>query len=138
MSTSRAESLEQSDRRSLGDLVSQLASDTGLLVRQEMRLIVVETRQNLSAGLSSAKWLAGGLVVAAIGILLLVAALVLVLSIWIPAWAAATLVGVALCVIGLPMAKSGLEGLKKVEMTPDDSIASIKENTEWLKEQIKN
>lgn len=138
MNTSRAETMVQKDERSLGDLVSQLASDTGTLVRQEVRLVVAETRQNLSTGVDSAAWFAAGIAVAAVGGLVLVAAFVLILSIWLPAWLAATIVGIGLCAIGLPMANSGLAALKKIEITPDDSIASIKEDTEWLKEQIKN
>ncbi|MDI1241095.1 MAG: phage holin family protein [bacterium] len=138
MATSRAESMMQKDERSLGDLISQLASDTGTLVRQEMRLVVAETRHNLSSGLESAAWLAAGLAVAAVGVLVLVAALVLVLSIWLPAWLSAIIVGIGLCAVGVPVANHGLTELKKVEIAPDDSIASIKESTEWLKEQIKN
>ena len=138
MISSGTESMEQRDPRSLGDLISQLASDTGTLVRQEMRLVVAETRQNISTGLSAAVWLGVGIGVAIVGVLVLVVALILLLSLWLPAWIAAAVVGFVLCGIGLPMANSGLAGLKKVEITPDDSIASIKENTEWLKEQIKN
>ena len=138
MVTSRAESMMQKDERTLGDLVSQLVSDTGTLVRQEVRLVVAETRHNLSSGLQSATWLAAGAAVAAVGVLVLVAALVLVLSIWLPAWLAAIIVGIGLCAVGLPVANYGLTELKKVEIAPDDSIASIKESTEWLKEQIKN
>ncbi len=138
MATSRAESMMQKDERSLGDLVSQLASDTGTLVRQEMRLVVAETRHNLSSGLESAVWLAGGVAVLAAGLLALVAALVLILSIWLPAWLAAVIVGVGLSAVGLAVANHGLTSLKQVEVAPDESIASIKESTEWLKEQIKN
>jgi len=138
MITSGVENKIQNNERSLGDLVSQLASDTGTLVRQEVRLVVAETRRNLSNGVESAGWLAAGTALAAVGALVLVAALVLILSIWLPAWLAAIIVGIGLCAIGLPMANSGLAALKKIEITPDDSIASIKEDTEWLKEQIKN
>ena len=138
MITSAVENKIQKDERSLGDLVSQLASDTGTLVRQEMRLVVAETRKNLSTGIDSAVWMAAGVAMAAVGALVLVAALVLILSIWLPAWVAAAIVGIGLCAVGLPMASSGLTALKKIEITPDDSIASIKEDTEWLKEQIKN
>lgn len=138
MTTSGAESMVQKDERSLGDLVAKLASDTGILVRQEMRLVVAETRHNLSTGVDSVIWLAAGMTVALVGVLVLAAALVLVLSIWLPPWAAAAVVGIGLCVIGLPMANSGLTKLKNMEIAPDDSIASIKESTEWLKERINN
>ena len=138
MASHGVESRVQKEERSLGDLISQLAADTGTLVRQEMRLVVAETRHNLSLGVESAAWLAAGIAVAAVGSLVLVASLVLVLAIWLPAWLAAVIVGIALCAIGLPMANSGWTGLKRVEIAPDDSIASIKENTEWLKKQIKN
>lgn len=138
MVNSGAESMVQKEERSLGDLVAKLASDTGILVRQEMRLVVAETRQNLSSGVDSVIWLASGIAVALVGVLVLAAALVLVLSIWLPAWLAATIVGIGLCAIGLPMANFGLTKLKNMEIAPDDSVASIKESTEWLKERINN
>ncbi|MEO5859043.1 MAG: phage holin family protein [Pyrinomonadaceae bacterium] len=138
MVTSGAESMVQKEERSLGDLVAKLASDTGILVRQEMRLVVAETRHNLSSGVDSVILLGSGIAVALVGVLVLAAALVLVLSIWLPSWLAATIVGIGLFVIGLPMANYGLTKLKNIEMAPDDSIASIKESTEWLKERINN
>lgn len=138
MATSRAESMVRNDERSLGDLISQLANDTSTLVRQEMRLVVAETRHNLSQGLESAAWLAGGVAAAAAGLLVLAAALVLILAIWLPPWLSAVIVGIALSAVGMIVANRGLTGLKKVEIAPNDSIASIKEDTEWLKEQIKN
>lgn len=138
MITSGTESMVQKDERSLGDLLSQLASDTGTLVRQEMRLVVVETRQNMSSGVESFIWLASGTAVAFVGGLVLVAALILALSLWLPAWLAASIVGIGLCVIGVPVANYGLTELRKMEIAPDDSIESIKESAEWLREQTTN
>jgi uncharacterized membrane protein YqjE len=126
---------ENSDR-SIGELFGRLASETGTLVRQEVRLAVVETRQNLKAVVAASVWLASGLAVTVVSVLVLIAALILLLSIWLPAWLGATIVGVTLGTGGAIVASHGWSTLKGAELTPEDSIKSIKEDAEWLKEQI--
>lgn len=138
MSTSRPDQIVPRQDESIGELFSKLAGDASSLIRQEFRLAVVETKQNAARGVRHASLIAAGGVIGVIGIGVLTAAIVLLLALWLPAWLAAGIVGIALCVISLLVVKSGYSALKNTEIVPDDSIASIKESTEWLKEQIKN
>jgi hypothetical protein len=82
------------DERSLGDLFSELASETGTLVRQEVSLAQAElTKKATDVGKNVGYLVVGGAVAYAAA-LALIAALIIGLSYFIPAWAAALVVGV--------------------------------------------
>ncbi len=136
--TDRPQALRTTDERSIGELFGQLASDTGSLVRQEVRLAVVETKQNVKAVASASAWLVSGLAISILSVLVMVASAVLLLAIWVPPWAAAAIVAIVLAAIGLGIGSHGWSVLKRAEFAPEDSIESIKEDAEWLKEQIRN
>lgn len=128
----------ESEELSIGELFGKLARDTGTLLRQEVRLVVAETRTNLGKATHGFAWLATGALLGLSGFFALVAALILLLSLWIPAWAAAGVVAIVIGAIGFAVLNQGWSMLKGSDYLPDESIESIKEDTEWLKEQIKN
>jgi hypothetical protein len=134
----RAEIRQSSDDRSIGELFGQLASDTGTLIRQEIRLALAETRQNVRSVASASVWLAFGFILCVISLLAAFAGVILLLALWMPGWLAALVTAAALATGGLAIANYGWSTLKRAEIAPEDSIASIKEDAEWLKEQIKN
>ncbi|HEX6279461.1 MAG TPA: phage holin family protein [Pyrinomonadaceae bacterium] len=136
MLSARPEPYAAEDDRSIGELFSQLARDTQALIRSEARLLLAETKENLSAGVRSGTMIAGGVIVLAGGALALLASLILMLAIWMPLWASALIVGIALSIAGGLLAWSGWESLKRVEVTPEESIESIKEDARWIKERI--
>ena len=82
------------EERSLGDLFSELASETGTLVRQEVALAQAElTKKATDVGKNVGYLVVGGAVAYAAA-LALIAALIIGLSYFIPAWASALIVGV--------------------------------------------
>lgn len=138
MTIEKAEIAREPEERSIGKLFTKLARDTGTLVRQEVRLAVAETRTNLNKATAGLTWLVSGAFIAVAGMFAMVAALILVVSLWLPAWAASAVVAIGLCTVGFVLANRGWSMLKKSDYLPDESIGSIKEDTEWLSEQIKN
>jgi len=138
MVIARSNTSAVNEDQSIGELFSQLATDTSRLVREETRLIAAEAKDSLGQGAQSAGLIAAGIVIALGGALALLTAIILVVALWLPTWAAATLVGICLLAIGLPVANRGWTALKSVELLPERSLASIKEDAEWIKERIKN
>ncbi|NUP11548.1 MAG: phage holin family protein [Polyangiaceae bacterium] len=120
------------EQPSLGELVSNLASQTGVLVKQEMRLATVEMSQKAKAAGKDVGLVAAGAAVAVAGVLVLLAALVLVLARFMPAWAAALAVGIGVVTVGLVTAAVGMKALKRVDPAPRQTIQSMKENQVWL------
>ena len=138
MMIAKTETAREADESSIGELFTKLARDTGTLIRQEVRLVIAETRTNLNKATAGLAWLVSGALIAVAGACAMIAALILVLSLWLPPWAAAGVVAIGLCGLGFVLANYGWTTLKGSEYLPDDSIESIKEDTEWLKKQIKN
>ena len=134
----RAEIRQTNDDQSIGDLFGRLASDAGTLIRSEIRLAVAETKQNVRSVGSASAWLATGILIGALSIMTMVAALILLISIWLPAWLSAAVVSFVLAGVGAAIAKQGWSMLNRAEFAPEDSIESIKEDAEWLKGQIKS
>jgi hypothetical protein len=124
------------EERSLGDLFSELASETGTLVRQEVSLAQAElTKKATDVGKNVGYLVVGGAVAYAAA-LALIAALIIGLSYFIPAWAAALVVGVIVGVVAFMMISSALAALKKTDLAPRESVESLKEDAQWLKDQV--
>jgi hypothetical protein len=123
--------------RSLGDLFGDLARDMGTLVSQEMTLARTELTDKASrVGKDVAVLAAGGLVAYAGLLAIIAAAIVLLADLGVPLWASALIVGVVVAVVGYLLVQRGISALKRQDLTPHQTIQSIKEDTQWAKEQI--
>lgn len=121
---------------SLGALFSDLARETGTLVRKEVELAKVEmTAKAKVAGRDAALVGAGGMV-AFIGALALVAALILVLGEAMPLWASALLVGAVVSAAGAGLAIHGIRALKSLDAKPRETLGTLQEDKQWLREQM--
>lgn len=127
---------EFSDERSLGDLFSQLSQETSMLVRQEVQLAKVELTEKLMKAGRDVALIAGGGLLAYAGLLALIAALILVLATWMAPWLAALLVGLVFVGIAAILIVTGLNDLKEINPTPQRTVATIKEDKEWLTRQL--
>lgn len=127
----------QRQERSLGELFSDLANQTSALVRQEVELARTEMTQKAARIGGEAGLVAAGAVLALGGYLALVAGLVLLLGIWIPMWVSALVVAVLFLGIGLLFIQQGLSAIKRINLAPRQTIATLKEDVTWAKEQVK-
>lgn len=120
------------DARSLGDLFSDLTREVTTLVRNELALARVEMSTKFARMTRHAGALAFGAVVALAGLFTLAASLVLVLvRAGMPPWGAALLVGLGLAAIGAMIAMRGLTALRQEDLTPTETIQTLKETTAW-------
>lgn len=127
----------QQDERALGDLFTELARETSTLVRQEMALAKIEmTRKVTQVGRDVTTIGVGGAIAYA-GLLALIAGLIVVLGQFIPLWLSALLVGLAFAGAGYVLIQQGLSALKRADLTPRETLATLKEDSEWAKDQIK-
>jgi len=123
--------------RSLGDLFGDLARDMGTLVSQEVTLARTEITETASRVGKDVAMLAVGGFVAYAGLLAIIAAVIFL--IWdqgVPLWLSALIVGAIVAGIGYVLVQRGITALKHQDFTPRQTIASLKEDTQWAKEQI--
>jgi hypothetical protein len=123
--------------RSLGDLFGDLARDMGTLVSQEVTLARTEITETASRVGKDVAMLAVGGFVAYAGLLAIIAAvIVLIADRGVPLWLSALIVGAIVAGIGYVLVQRGITALKQQDLTPRQTIASLKEDTQWAKEQI--
>jgi tetrahydromethanopterin S-methyltransferase subunit G len=127
---------ERRDDRSLGDLFAELARETSTLVRQEVQLARGELSQQATrVGRDIGALLVGGAVVYA-GLLAIIAALILLLAdLGLDWWLAALLVGVVVGGVGAALVARAVAALKRVDLVPRQTIDTLREDQEWVKEQ---
>lgn len=135
--TSDPKPKDSTNAPSLGELFGSLARDMSTLVRQEVALAKTELTQSAAQIGKGAAAIAVGGLLAFFGAGALVAALILLLALKMPSWVAALIVGVVLCGIGGLMAMGALAKLKKGDLAPRQTVETLKEDTQWMKEQMK-
>jgi hypothetical protein len=126
----------EKDERSIGDLFTQLAAETGTLVRQEVALAQSELTAKASKVGKNVGFLAIGGAVGYAALLAVLAAVVIGLSNFMPAWAAALLVGAVVGIASFVLISSALAELKATDLKPEETVESIKEDAQWLKKQM--
>ncbi len=134
------------DERSLGELFSELASETSTLVKQEVSLATTEMTLKATKVGKNVGYLAAGGAVAYTALLIILAAIVIGLTqlishlmnwqIITSAWIAAAIVGLVVGIIAYVLVTSALAKLKTVELTPHQTVETIKEDAQWLKDQV--
>ena len=120
--------------RSLGELFSDLSQQTGELIRQEMRLAKAELSEKAADVGRHAMMIGVGVAFALAAVVTLAAALTLLLvEVGVEPWIAALLAAVAMGATAFLLAQSGISALKQKSIAPVETMHSLKETTQWLK-----
>lgn len=129
---------QTNDDRSLGELFADLARDMGTLVSQELALARTELSDKATRVGKDIAMLAVGGLVAYAGLLAIIAAVVvLIADRGVPLWVSALVVGLVVAGIGYFLVQRGLSSLKREDLSPRQTIESIKEDAQWAKEQVR-
>jgi len=121
---------------SLSDLLSRLSDQASTLIRQEIRLAETEmTRKATKAG-RNLVYIAAGAMVGMTAFYAIVAALILALAQVMDAWLATLLVAIVLVIVAALLIQYGLGKLKQIDPAPRRTIQTMRENKEWLSEQV--
>jgi divalent metal cation (Fe/Co/Zn/Cd) transporter len=121
-------------RESFGELLGGLANNSAALVRDEIELAKQEMREKVDVLRSGAVTIAIGGLIAFVALLTLTAAAVAGLAHVMDTALAALLVGVVLAAIGGGIAYSGIGRLKRTNFKPEQTIETLEEDKEWLKQ----
>jgi uncharacterized membrane protein YqjE len=123
----------ETNGRSLGELFKTLTNDLSTLVRSEIALAKLEIKQSLTRlGLGGAFFLLAALLAAGASVLLLVT-LILVLAIWIPAWASTLIIAVLMLLMGGLFVFLGKKKMENLDFVPEATIENVRSDIETLK-----
>jgi uncharacterized membrane protein YqjE len=120
--------------RSLGELFSDLSQQTAELIRQEMRLAKAELSEKAADVGRHAMMIGVGIAFALAAVVALAGAVALLLvQFGVVPWLAALLAAVAMGAVAFLLAQSGISALKQKSIAPVETMHSLKETTQWLK-----
>jgi hypothetical protein len=130
-------SREQQEReeRSIGELFAELSQKTTTLVRQEIQLAKAEMSQKASRVGKNVGFLLIGGVVAYTGLLAVVGGAIILLGQVIAYWLSAAIIGAVIAAVGAVLVVKGANTLRQEEPTPRETIETLQEDKEWLKDQ---
>jgi uncharacterized membrane protein YqjE len=131
---------ENGGRSGIGGLLRELAEGGTALVRQEVRLARLEVGEvALTVGKGTAFVALGGVLALLGGLSLLAGIILLIGDQWLPRdqyWLAALIVVVLTGGIAAWLVRRGKKALSPRELMPDETVATLKEDKEWLKRQL--
>jgi len=125
------------ENRPLGDLFGDLATEMSNLVRQEVALAKVEVSQKVKHVGRNVGYLAIGGAVAYAAVLAIIAGIIMLLAKVVPHWGAALIVGAVVGGIGWLLIGKAMMALQQTDLTPRETVETLKEDATWMKEQIK-
>jgi Putative Actinobacterial Holin-X, holin superfamily III len=119
---------------SIGELMTQLSSQTTRLVRDELRLAQKEFAETAKrAGIGAGIFSGAGLL-AVFGLGALITAAIAALALVLDVWAAALIVGVVLLAAAGIAALVSKKQLEQASPTPERTVANVKQDINEVKE----
>ena len=133
-------SVDRTDgRRGVGTLLRDLAEGSATLVRDEIKLARLEAAQIVAGVGRGTAFVAVGGVLALLGVLCLLTGIVLLGGDqWLHDryWLAALIVTAIALGIAVVFARRGTAQLSPTNLAPDQTVATLKEDREWLKQRL--
>jgi hypothetical protein len=131
--------------RSLGDLLRDLSSETGDLLRKEVELAKAEMSEKAARvgadlgaiAIGGGMALAGSLALAYAVVMGLTALLDTFLPLGVAVWLAPLVVGGVLVMIGLGRIRKSVADLGETSFAPRRTTQSLQENKQWLEAKIR-
>ena len=137
---------QNQEDRSLGDLFAELATETSQLVRQEVALAQTEITNKATRVGKQVGYLVVGGAVGYAALLVVLAAVTMGLGRIIASltnWSeltsaalAAIIVAVIVGIVAYSLVMSALAKLRETSLAPNQTIESVKEDAQWLKNQV--
>ena len=126
---------DSQDSRSISEMFSGAVTNLQNIVRSEVQLAKTEMREEAKLAGKAAAMLAVAAVVGAYALGLFLLTAVWALATQMDQWLAALIVAAVVTVIAGVLAMVGKSRLDKFSPKPDQTIDSVKEDIEWVKQQ---
>jgi hypothetical protein len=123
--------------RSVGELLSDLTNETTTLIRQEFRLATTELTRKASLTARQLAFIAAGLLLGTLALLVLLQSLVIGLAAYMPLWVSALIVGLVVAATAAALATKGITTLQQTDLKPEETIQSIEATKSLVEGQLK-
>lgn len=123
--------------RAISDVLQDILRNLQEIVRSEVRLARVEIRDEARQAAASAVWITAGTIGALSAWAFVLWTITFALSTRMPMWAATLVVALVLACAASVLVVGGIRRVKRIHPIPERTIASIKENVEWMRHPAK-
>ena len=123
--------------RSLRSLTGNLIDDITRLIRQELRLAQVEAGEKASQIQTGVISIAAGMLLALAALLILLQALVLGLAKVMSVLSASIIVGVAVAAVALVLVRVGQAKLKATSLVPELTVSAVRADKDMILERAR-
>lgn len=120
--------------KSFGALFAELAGQSAGLVRDEIALVRHEVQEKATLAKAVAIFMLLGALLCLLALMALSAAAILALAPLVGGWQAALIVGGVFLLLGGIILLMGKSKLSTSTLKPEQTIETLEENKEWLKE----
>ncbi len=127
---------QENTGRPFGFLLRDLSRNAFGLVRQEILLAATEVSGKVSQAGRDSVLLIIGASIAYAGLLFVLLAIVMALSVYVPLSASALSVGVFALIIGLFVVRTGRKRLNNRDFIPNKTIDALREDGKWIQDQL--
>ena len=133
------------EQPTVGELLKDLREESTLLLRQEIALAKKEISEKISTAARNLAYLAGGALVAYCAITFILLAISSLIAQTLAAhdvsigWAiflGLLIVGLIIGVVSIVMIVKGAQTLKKMSLTPEKTVETLKEDKTWAQNKI--
>ena len=130
-------SVGESRGRSMAELVGDVIGDVQSIMRSEVQLARVETREEVGKAARASKLLVTGALVALFSAAFALLAVFEALCLVVAPWLSALIVAVILGVVAAGVAAAGRAQWAKFNAVPPKTAQTVKENVEWAQNRTK-
>ncbi len=123
--------------RGIADILKDAVSNIQDIIRSEVQLAKVETKDEVRKAGAAGVMFGGAAVTALFGLGFCLLCVMFAIALALPLWAAALIVGVFLLLVAGALFSVGRERWKKVKM-PEKTVFTVKEDVEWMRNQSKS
>ncbi|MAT13829.1 MAG: hypothetical protein CMJ46_01000 [Planctomyces sp.] len=143
----RSQTHDDPERRSMSDLFKELRDESSLLLRQEVSLAKAEMAEKTAKFSRNIGYLIAGAGVAITSVLFFAMAgtvglynglVAAGLSHATSGWLAPLIIGLVISIIGYAMIQKGISTLRRASLLPEQTVDSMKQNKEWIKQKVKS
>jgi cytochrome c biogenesis protein CcdA len=122
--------------RPLGELIANVVGDLKTILHDEIRLVLMELKDKIGKSRKGAVYIAVALLLGFLSVECLITCCIAALAIVLPLWLSALIVAVLAAIVAGGVFVVGTQALQKVDPLPQQTLESLKDNLDWVRERL--
>lgn len=124
-------------KRPISSILQDVVGDVTGIVRSEIKLAKAEITADAKRFARALPLAVAGAILGLFALGLLLTTILLAIAIALPAWLSALIVFVGTAIIAWALFAAGKARLRRINVVPEKTVNTIKENAEWVKAQAR-